>query len=265
VVEGGLKARSKRGAIGETWWSGRFIAVLDGFGMGGRLTRGKNYARRGQVISLVIEPGMVSARVQGSRARPYRVRIGLRAYDKAEWGRVTDALVEDAWYTAKLLAGAMPEEIVDLFDTLGLALFPARQSDLTLDCSCPDWGVPCKHLAAVFYLLAERFDQDPFEILAWRGRDREELLAALSARRQGGLAADRGATDETTVPLSELLDTYWSAPAQPTEGPHQRFGAVAADAVLAQAPPIALRARGMELRDALRPAYAPPAAQRDAQ
>ena len=40
-------------------------------------------------------------------------------------------------------------------------------------CSCPDSEVPCKHLAATFYLLAEAFDEDPFLILRWRGRDRE--------------------------------------------------------------------------------------------
>ena len=36
-VEDGLKAKSKRGDIGATWWSRRFIEVLESFGMGGRL------------------------------------------------------------------------------------------------------------------------------------------------------------------------------------------------------------------------------------
>ena len=50
-VEGGLKARSTRGAIGESWWSKRFLAVLESFALGTRLTRGRNYARAGQVLT----------------------------------------------------------------------------------------------------------------------------------------------------------------------------------------------------------------------
>jgi uncharacterized Zn finger protein len=251
-VEGGLKARSKRGAIGESWWSTRFIAVLESFGMGSRLTRGKNYARRGQVLDLWVEPGAVTADVQGSRRKPYRVRVGLAAFGKAQWGQVVEALTEDAWYTAKLLGGEMPEEIVGLFSSLGLDLFPAEAADLTMDCTCPDWSVPCKHLAAVFYLLAERFDADPFEVLAWRGRDREDLLDTLSAMRIGSLPADRDEVPDPVVPLSECLDSYWAmpspvTPAAPVHAPR--------DALLAQLPPVGATVRRTGIVDALRPAY----------
>ena len=75
AVEGGIKARSQRGAIAQTWWSERFIAVLEDIGMGNRLQRGRGYARKGQVISLAVDAGSVTAWVQGSRSRPYRVRI----------------------------------------------------------------------------------------------------------------------------------------------------------------------------------------------
>lgn len=71
-VEGGIKARSTRGAIAQTWWSERFIAVLEDIGLGNRLQRGRSYARKGQVISLQVDAGLVTALVQGSRARPYR-------------------------------------------------------------------------------------------------------------------------------------------------------------------------------------------------
>src|SRR5215469_8110145 len=141
-VDGGLRARSARGAIGQTWWSERFIEVLEEIGLGSRLQRGRNYARRGQVISLDIDAGLVSARVQGSRARPYRVRIGITAFGKAEWARLEQALAASAWYTGRLLAGEMPEDIEDVFAHAGLALFPVTSRDLSLDCSCPDWEVP---------------------------------------------------------------------------------------------------------------------------
>ena len=175
TVEGGLKARSTRGAIAQSWWSERFIEVLEGLGLGNRLRRGRSYARAGQVISMEVGPGSVTAQVQGSRPRPYRVRIGITAFGKAEWTQAEHALAGNAWYTAMLLSGEMPEDIEDVFAGLGLSLFPTSAREVSLDCSCPDHAVPCKHLAATFYLLAESFDDDPFAILAWRGRERADL------------------------------------------------------------------------------------------
>jgi uncharacterized Zn finger protein len=199
-VEGGLKARATRGAISQTWWSGRFIAVLEAIIVGGRLGRGRSYARRGQVISLDVAPGTVRALVQGSGVQPYRVRVGLTAFSKRQWAALERALAESAWYSARLLAGEMPEDIEEVFGTLGLALFPVSSRELSMYCSCPDWEVPCKHIAAVFYLLAEAFDEDPFHILAWRGRGREELLAGLHAARRvaAGKAGHAGAAPSGT-------------------------------------------------------------------
>ena len=188
-VEGGIKARSKRGAIGEQWWSRRFVEVLESFGMSGRLARGRNYARRGQVLEFELGHGVVRARVQGSRPVPYQVRIGVLPLTTAQWRRVIEALRGQALFRAKLLAGDMPHEIERVFADCGTPLFPRSARDLDLFCSCPDWGVPCKHLAAVCYVLAERFDDDPFGMLAWRGRDRADLLAAL---RGPGLGPGRG-------------------------------------------------------------------------
>jgi uncharacterized Zn finger protein len=247
-VEGGLKARSTRGAIGQTWWSGRFIAVLEAIIVGGRLERGRNYARRGQVLSMDVTAGMVSALVQGSRVQPYRVRVGLTAFGMPEWEAAERALAASAWYSAKLLAGEMPEDIEDVFAELGLALVPASAGELSMYCSCPDWEVPCKHIAAVFYLLAEAFDDDPFSILAWRGRTREDLLAGLHAAR-GGVTVDPGAPDG--VPLADCLGSFFAMPAQlPVTPP-----ATSSASVLDQVPPLSLTLRGHPIADLLRPAY----------
>jgi uncharacterized Zn finger protein len=256
-VDGGLKARSVRGAIGTTWWSERFVAVLTDIGVSSRLQRGRSYARAGQVISFDVDAGMVTARVQGSRARPYRVRIGMSAYGKLDWAKLERALADDAWYAARLLAGELPDDIEDVFDRLGLPLFPAAAGDLSMDCSCPDWEVPCKHVAAVFYLLAEAFDDDPFTILAWRGREREELLANLQAARSGGApAADHA--ERIGKPLTECLDSYFALQADlPTTRPAVNQGA----GLLDQLPPVELALRGHTIADLLRPAYAALAAQ----
>jgi uncharacterized Zn finger protein len=250
-VKGGLKARSTRGAIAQTWWSQRFIAVLEDAGIGGRLGRGRSYARKGQVISLEVGPGSVTAQVQGSRARPYRIRIGIPAFGKSEWAEVERRLAESAWYTARLLAGEMPDDIEEVFASLGLSLFPATARELSLDCSCPDHVVPCKHLAATFYLLAESFDADPFAILAWRGRDREELLANLAAARaEGAPAADRA--ERAARPLADCLDTYYArqgnvkVPSPPVTAP---------GALLDQLPDTGITIGGRPLTELLRPAY----------
>lgn len=251
-VEGGLKARSKRGAIAQTWWSERFIAVLESIGVGGRLQRGRTYARKGQVIDLRVDVGAVVASVQGSRARPYRVRIGLKAFDKIAWTRICEALAANAWYAAKLLAGELPTDIEEVFDSVGQPLFPETASDLAMDCTCPDWEVPCKHLAAVFYLLAERFDDDPFTILAWRGRDRQELLASLSALRTGTAPGDSDEGAHAVVPLADCLGSFFLTQA---DLPDRQTSRPPSDALLDQLPAVDIAVRGTPLIDLLRPTY----------
>jgi uncharacterized Zn finger protein len=187
-VAGGLVARSARGAIGEHWWSRRFLEVLESFALGSRLTRGKNYARRGQVLSVEVAPGVVTSSVQGSRKTPYKVSIALPAFSELVWAKVEVNLAEQAIHSARLLAGEMPHDLEEVFLAAGAPLFPQRAKDLKLSCSCPDWEVPCKHLAATFYLLAESFDDDPFAILLWRGRSRKALLNRLRELRGGDAA-----------------------------------------------------------------------------
>ena len=95
-----------------------------------------------------------------------------------------------AVFLAKLLSGQMPEEIEEAFVECSTTLFPESDDDLMTRCSCPDWENPCKHIAAVFYLMAEAFDDDPFLIFSWRGRNKEQLLADLRARRRGHPAVE---------------------------------------------------------------------------
>jgi uncharacterized Zn finger protein len=225
--------------------------VLEDIGMGNRLQRGRSYARKGQVISLDVGAGTVTAQVQGSRARPYRVRIGIAAFGKLEWAKLERALADNAWFAARLLAGEMPEDIEDAFAGLGLPLFPTTAGELSMDCSCPDWEVPCKHLAATFYLLAEAFDDDPFAILAWRGREREELLANLHAARSDGQpAADHA--EQVGRPLADCLDSYFVMQAEITA---TNPAATSSTALLDQLPPVDLEVRGRTLVQLLQPVY----------
>ncbi|MFV2012322.1 MULTISPECIES: SWIM zinc finger family protein [unclassified Micromonospora] len=204
-VDGGLRARSTRGAIGQSWWSRRFVDVLESFALGTRLTRGRSYARAGQVLALTVAPGVVTAQVQGSRPRPYQARIGLRRYGDAVWRRIEGTLAGQALYSARLLAGDLPPELEQVFVAAGAPLFPAGVDELAMSCSCPDTAVPCKHLAATCYLLAEEFDTDPFQILHWRGRDRATLLRQLRLARGGdgpSARGDGGASSADAAPPS---------------------------------------------------------------
>jgi uncharacterized Zn finger protein len=210
-AEGGIKSQSKRGGFGESWWAKRWINVLEGFNIGARLSRGRSYARGGQVLSVAIEKGKVKAKVQGSRPRPYDVTIGVTTLSESDWAKVLDALGRQALFTAKLLAGEMPLDIEEVFRGVGLSLFPVRLGDLKTDCSCPDWSNPCKHIAAVYYLLGEEFDRDPFLIFALRGLSRDALLSRLGTRAPAGGRAK--AAPETPrrphEPLSARTETFW--------------------------------------------------------
>jgi uncharacterized Zn finger protein len=250
-VDGGIAVRARRGKIGEQWWSRRFVEILEQICQPGRLARGRSYARKGQVMDFALKPGQAGGRVQGSRAEPYRITITIPAYDDAEWALIEDALATQALYRAALLAGDMPHEIVGVFDELGLPLFP---SALEMKCTCPDWAVPCKHASAVLYVLAEAFDDDPFLVLAWRGRNRGELLNALRAQPEPAAEIDPLVVDEVTLE-SRLTDFYTPAislsrlrerPARVTTPPELLLRAL-------DPPPI--RVRHIPLIDLLRPAY----------
>ncbi len=214
-VAGGIKTRSDRGAIGETWWSRRWVKVLESLGMGTRLTRGRSYARQGQVLSIDIETGLVKAKVQGSMEKPYAIKIRLHPLTNQDWEQVTDAMASQAIFAAKLLAGEMPSNIEEAFEAAHLSLFPTAQEDLQTSCTCPDWANPCKHIAAVYYILAERFDEDPFLLFKLRGRTKEEIIQALREKRVESLGeASTGASAHTSVEpqrLEETLEGFWLA------------------------------------------------------
>ena len=166
---------------------------------------------------------MVEAQVQGSRKRPYDVEISVRTIEAADWERLRQALAEQPVIAASLLAGRMPENIEDTFKAVGLSMFPARGDDLETDCSCPDWSNPCKHIAAVYLLLGEEFDRDPFLIFRMRGMDREDLLGEEFRRSAQTIEGPPLAPE----PLPEDPDVFWANPltAVGQRGPRHGDGA----------------------------------------
>lgn len=224
AVKNGIKTRRKRGSIGETWWSQRFIAALEQTGIGSRLERGRKYARMGQVIDIAIRDATVHAMVQGTMPRPYNISISFTRFTDAQWEQVFDVLSSQALFTAMLLGGEIPHEIETVFDEVRLPLLPASAKEIRARCDCPDSANPCKHIAAVYYILAEQFDRDPFLIFSLRGRDRETVLENLRKRRSA-CTPDRGVATERELhvdaveepggcavpPLSEYMASFWDA------------------------------------------------------
>jgi uncharacterized Zn finger protein len=210
----GIKAQSRK--FGQTWWSGRWLAALERLVDPGRLSRGRSYARSGQVLSIDIQPGLVNARVQGSRPQPYKVKIAIAPLSEKDWQRVTEAMAKQAIFAAKLLASEMPQNIEEAFSAARVTLFPASRGDLKTDCSCPDFSNPCKHIAAVYYLLGEQFDGDPFLIFRLRGKSKEDLMSLLRAQRavtgvdsKAPVEREEQVEVEPVEPLEADLDRFW--------------------------------------------------------
>ncbi|PRX51191.1 putative Zn finger protein [Prauserella shujinwangii] len=212
-----------RRVFGTTWWGGAWVAALEQRARldPNRLPRGRTYARKGQVGGLSVVPGRVTARVRGSRPVPYRVTVEVRRFTAREWDVLLTAVAGRAGHAAALLDAELPPELADHARAAGADLLPGP-GDVRPRCSCPDTANPCKHAAAVCYLVADEVDADPFVLFLLRGRERDTVLAHVRARR----APPRAATGETRFPD------------EPGVAPEQAFGrAPAAVPAPAPAPP----------------------------
>jgi uncharacterized Zn finger protein len=198
---------------GTTWWGARWIEALDKLGANysSRLARGKTYARTGRTHDFVVGPGGATAQVTGSRDTPYVVRIALAELDDATWKRAIEAMASEARFAAELLAGEMPRSIDDAFRAAGASLFPAKESELTTSCSCPDWANPCKHVAATHYVLGDALDRDPFLLFELRGRTRAEVLDALGRLRSAKTKARARPIDPPTTSFRSVKPEAWDA------------------------------------------------------
>lgn len=194
------------------WWAEQWIEVLERIGFTQRLARARNYARQGNVLSIDFEGAKVSAHVQGTAPEPYVVSLSLDPFTDEQWGYIIESMAERAIFSAKLLAGEMPQNIQDVFTANGLSLFPFNKFDIHSRCSCPDPANPCKHIGAVYYLLGDRFSEDPFVLFQLRGRTKEQIIAALREIRGAGNGAPKAETSDPKVrPATPLkLDRFWN-------------------------------------------------------
>ena len=176
-----------RNAFGQTWWGAQWLNALTQIDFDNRLPRGRTYANNGSVKQIGIKQGKIEARVKGSRPSPYKVLIEVPAIPSKLAQALLDALEHNPVLISRLLNRELDPGVLEQAHALKIAVFPERWKDLGMTCSCPDWAVPCKHIAAVIYLISREIDGNPFLVFSLRGLD---LAHALKAR---GIAIEREA------------------------------------------------------------------------
>ena len=167
-----------------------------------RLARGRTYARNGSVGELEIGLGYVAATVRGTHGRIYRTDIAVKPLAAQEWEQVADAIAAKAAHAAALLDGELDPGLIEDAEQVDVRLLPGS-GDLRPDCSCPDWAEPCKHAAALCYLVANELDRDPFQLFLLRGIGRDDLLAMVRSRRSGGTVEEPEPPESAGVVASE--------------------------------------------------------------
>ncbi|NJC28379.1 DEAD/DEAH box helicase [Neolewinella antarctica] len=198
------RAGAYRRKYGTTWWGAQFLEALQRADNTGRLARGKTYANKGLVLNIdSAGAGELTAEIQGSMSKPYRIAMNWRPWTKKQAETILGEITGNAALLAQLLAGELPESLLNNLREHGLDIFPRNFRDLNLACSCPDYATPCKHQAALLFVIAADIDGDPFQLFALRGLD---LKAALKDLRGGQAKAE--------VPLlADLLQAVTDPPA----------------------------------------------------
>ncbi len=173
------------GRFGRTWWGRAWVEALEERARldPSRLPRGITYSRSGNVGDVLVAPGEVRASVEGRMREPYQVRVRVRMFDDDQWDQVLDAIASRLAHAAAMLDGDLPVEVAADIAEAGLTLLPGM-GEIGPRCTCPDEADPCKHAAAVCYLVADALDADPFVALLLRGRTRAEVLAGVRTRRR---------------------------------------------------------------------------------
>ena len=213
----GITAIGDDGLGQQPWWVEQWMELINGYRFKKRLERAWGYAREGNVTSIRFEGRRVHARVQGTGEDPYKVKLWLDVLNDEDWGYVLEALAQKARWSAQLLAGIMPSDIERAFAASGKRLFPFKLQEVRSECTCPDKANPCKHISAVYFLMGDRFSEDPFVLFQLRGRNRAKLLEDLAERRQELLSklaeqasadGDDASTEETAAlpPHPAVLD-----------------------------------------------------------
>lgn len=162
--------------FGKTWWGKKWISALEEIDTDtNRLPRGRTYARNEQVKEIKWNGKEILAKVKGSRNSPYQIRISPKLFSLEEKKRIEELFSENPSILGEFSVGKITPEIEKFFEKNKIQIFPNSWEELNSSCSCPDWADPCKHRAAVYYLLANEIDKNPFLLFEWRGVNLQKI------------------------------------------------------------------------------------------
>ena len=193
-----LKGESgRKRAFAKTSWGDAWLDALRQFDHSNRLPKGRSYATQGRVKDVRIQDGVLEARVKGKRASAYKIHLRLKPFTPGQVETINIVIGENPAFAAELTMGKLPLDLPVVFERHDIQLFPGSWNEIAASCSCPDWANPCKHLAAVFYVLAQEIDIDPFLLFSLRGLAKEELMET------AGFAGEVKREDRF-IPLSDV-------------------------------------------------------------
>jgi SNF2 family DNA or RNA helicase/uncharacterized Zn finger protein len=166
--------------FGRTWWGQQWLGALDRIDFDNRLERGRSYARKGAVSSINISNNIIEAKVNGSRPQPYSVHIVVPPFFDEEKDAFINSIRHKPLILSRLLNRELPPDLLEIAEQNNIKLFPKSWQDIKLNCNCPDWAVPCKHLAAVIYMVANEIDHNPFIVFKLHSFDLIDELSKLN-------------------------------------------------------------------------------------
>ena len=195
-------------ALATTWWGKAWNKNLERYAdYSNRIGRGRSYVRHMAVVDLKIAPGRVDALVQGTRSAPYKVRISIAGIQKKNWQAIKKKCRQELSSLPDLLAGKFPRKLEDVFMVRDRGLFPTP-SEISFDCSCPDWADMCKHVAATLYGVGARLDENPALFFTLRKVDMEDLVDAAVRERTDAIIAQKPGASSRLIDDDKLSDLF---------------------------------------------------------
>ena len=201
----------------KTWWGQRLIEALEDFTDSGRLARGRSYSTDNRIKQWLLKDGKVNAKIRGNvnpyfgvyKEPTYKVSVQMSHLSEAQWQKIIQKLSQKASFISRLLLNEIPENIETVFESVGTHLLPNDYQDFKVSCDCPDYAVPCKHIAGVCYRLAGLMDNDPFLLFEMRGLAPEKLLQQLADSPLGKVLSDA----KSNAPVELVpVDSFYTRP-----------------------------------------------------
>jgi len=194
----------QRMKFGQTWWGQQWLNALTYIDYDNRLPRGRAYAGNGSVKDIAIQGNTITAKVQGSRPSPYKINISIPVLTLAQKEKLVGAIGKNPLILSKLLNREIPEELNNLATDNDIRIFPGSWKDFGMECSCPDWAVPCKHLASVIYIISNEIDANPFVLFSLRGLD---LITSLKGHHASiGMHAEEQTSSLDSIIVDKLQE-----------------------------------------------------------